>query len=353
MQLSKLGWTPAWQSAFDPIDRADLEPARVVEEQRGLFTVVTAAGPVAAGISGRLRHETQDRRERPAVGDFVAVFRTPDRATIHRVLPRRTAVVRKVAADGVATGQVVAANVDTVFVVTSLNRDFNPRRLERYLAVVWDSGADPVVLLTKSDLAAEPSAYAAEAEAVAPGVPVHVLSALHGQGVDGVRAYLDPGKTVALIGSSGVGKSTLLNALAGSVLQRVQEVRADDERGRHTTTARQLVRLPCGALVVDTPGLREVALWDAAGLGDAFADVEELARACRFRDCIHEREPGCAVRRAVREGRLHQERLASYKKLQRELAHLERKVDERAMLEEKRKWKRLTVQYRKRTRHKP
>jgi ribosome biogenesis GTPase len=234
---------------------------------------------------------------------------------------------------------VVAANLDTVFLVTSLNADFNLRRLERYLAAAWESGAEPAIVLTKADLCDDVERFVLEAESIAFGVPVHAVSAVTGRGLLELRGYLGPGRTAVLLGTSGVGKSTLVNALAGEELLATQEIREDDGRGRHTTSHRELVLLPGGGLILDTPGMRELGLWDAAaGVSDAFEDVEKLFADCRFADCAHESEPGCAVRRALADGTLDEVRWESYVKLQRELAHLDRKGDPRAMSAERKKW---------------
>jgi len=258
---------------------------------------------------------------------------------IHAILPRRSKFSRKVA--GIKTEeQVVAANVDTLFLVSGLDGDFNPRRIERYLTAAWDSGARPVVILNKLDRCADPDRCLLEAQAVAMGVPVHRVSALTGTGCEALREYLRPGETVSLLGSSGVGKSTLANALLGSERQRTRDVRDDDSRGRHTTTTRELLRLPGGAILIDTPGIRALEVTGAAdGLADAFAEIAEAAEGCRFRDCRHEGEPGCAVDAAVADGRLAPERLAAYRKLEREAAYATRAVDPLARAEERKKWK--------------
>ena len=339
-QLVQLGWTPEWESAFQSLQRPDLEPARVLEEQKKLYRVGTAAGERLAVMAGRLYHETVTADDRPAVGDWVALEVLEGRSRVRHILPRRTCIVRK-AVFRSSEPQVVASNVDTVLVVTSLNRDFSPRRLERFLALVWESGARPVVVLNKSDLCDRVAAMTEEAVAIAVGVDVHALSAKEGNGVDALAAYLGRGETVAFVGSSGVGKSTLLNRLAGADVQAVKEIRRDDDRGRHTTTNRNLIVLPNGALLLDTPGMREIALWaDGEGMEAAFSDIEALARQCRFRDCAHGREPGCAVVGAVRRGRLDADRYESYGKLKRELAHIETKQNQRAANDAKRRWKR-------------
>ena len=261
------------------------------------------------------------------------------RATIHAILPRRGRFSRKAAGDETRE-QVLAANVDTVFLVTGLDGDYNPRRIERYLVTAWDSGADPVVLLSKADLCEDVPARVAEIESVAPGVPVHAVSSLRREGLEAVRGYMHTGRTVALLGSSGAGKSTLINALLGEERLRTREVRESDSRGRHTTTRRELILLPGGGLVIDTPGMRELSLWQAdEGLPATFDDVAALAAGCAFKDCRHESEPRCAVRAAVAAGGLAAERLESWRKLEGERRYLEIKEDQRAQLEQKRKWR--------------
>jgi ribosome biogenesis GTPase len=341
LNLETLGWNPALEAAFEPHNRSDLIPGRVVVQHRGAWVVLSELGELWCDLATRLVRDAQ-AGEFPAVGDWVAVAARPgeSRATIHAVLPRRTKFSRK-AATGPSNRteeQVVAANVDTVFLVAGLGRDLNVRRLERYLATAWESGAQPVIVLTKSDLHSdEVSSAVAEVEAIAFGVPVHALSGVTGEGVEALEPYLAPGRTVALLGSSGVGKSTLVNRLAGREVLATAEVRADG-RGRHTTSHRELVLLPEGALLLDTPGMRELQLWDASqGLSGAFEDVEQFTSACRFSDCTHEGEPGCAVRAALADGSLDAERWESYRKLQRELHWLEVRQDARLSAEERKK----------------
>ena len=332
MHLESLGWDESYADAFHPFEQDGLAPARVAVEHRSEYVVYSPDGELRAELAGKLRHSG----DHPAVGDWVAVASRAEegRARIEAVLPRRTAFTRKVAWNETKP-QVVAANVDVVFLLMGLDGDFNVRRLERYLTLSQESGARPVVLLTKADLCEDVDARAWEVEAVAFGVPVHAVSAPQGDGVETVRGYVPAGRTAALLGSSGVGKSTLVNALVGEDVLATREIR-EDGRGRHTTTHRQLVPLPDGGLVLDTPGMRELQLWDAdSGLESAFQDVEQLAAQCRFADCAHRREPGCAVRAALANGTLDLERFESWRKLQRELERLARKQDARARSDER------------------
>ena len=330
MNLYDFGWDDGFAAALEPHDNCI--PARVAAQHRGEYDVLTERGEQRAHVAGRLRHEASSGADLPAVGDWVALRDE----TIHAVLPRRSAFQRKVAFH-TTEAQVLAANIDTVFVVTGLDEDFSARRLERYLTLAWESGATPAVVLTKADLCDDPLAMLLEAEQVAVGVPAHVVSNVTGEGLDELVTYLAPAKTVALLGSSGVGKSSLVNRLFDDEVQATKEL-AEDGTGRHTTTARQLFRLPGGAMLVDTPGLREVQLWDAdEGIQEAFSDVDELAADCRFNDCAHMREPGCAVQAAIDEGRLPRERLQSYRALQRELKRLAAKQDGRLRSEERKK----------------
>jgi ribosome biogenesis GTPase / thiamine phosphate phosphatase len=331
--LHDVGWDTSWEDAFEPYARQQLIPARVAVRHHGPCELLTERGPLGGLPSGRLTDE-----ELPAVGDWVAARPQPgeQKAVIEAVLPRRTAFTRKEAWRRTVE-QVVAANVDTVFLMSSLGPDLNARRLERYLVGAWESGAQPAIVLTKADLEPEHTEAVLEVEAIAFGVPVHVISAVSGEGLDTLRPYLGRGRTVALLGSSGVGKSTLVNRLAGRELLATREVRADG-RGRHATTHRELVLLPGGGLLLDTPGMRELQLWAGEeALDGTFEDVSELAVRCRFADCAHEREPGCAVHAALRDGSLSHGRWESYRKLQRELRALEVRRSKRLMSEERRR----------------
>jgi ribosome biogenesis GTPase / thiamine phosphate phosphatase len=326
--LAELGWNPELADNLEP----GLVPGRVAAVHRGAFDVWTADGPVRSRLPGRLMHDRLD----VAVGDWVGM----SDGLIRSVVPRRSAIVRN-AAGLTTTAQTLAANVDVAFVVSSLGPDLEPRRIERYLLTIWESGASPEIVLTKADRLDDPWPLVAEVEAVALGVPVHTVSAVTGQGCDALRARIHDAATAVLIGSSGVGKSTLVNRWLGEEVMTTHETREDDDEGRHTTTHRQLLVLPGGGMVIDSPGLRELQLWDvgAAALDATFADVEDLAADCRFGDCTHTHEPECAVLAAVESGELAGERLHSWRKLQRELRAIAIRHDVHLRKEEARKWK--------------
>lgn len=351
-QLESLGWDSTFAKRFQEIQTScpKAYPARVISEQRGQYRIQGEQGEAGAAIRGRLRQRTAEGHSLPAAGDWVVCLSERDskKALVLEVLPRKSKFSRQ-AAGRRSQEQVVAANVDTVLLMSSLNNDFNLRRLERYLVLAWESGARPAIVLSKSDLcsADELQGCLSEAEAVACGVPIHPISALHRKGLEALDAYLSAGQTVALLGSSGVGKSTLANCLAGQDLLPVREIRAGDDRGRHATTQRQLIQLPQGGMLLDTPGMRELQLWEGRqGLSETFEDIESLARLCRFRDCSHQTEPDCAVQEALGQGQLDEGRWGSYQKLQREIRHSETRRDQKAALAEKQRIKRLHRHYR-------
>lgn len=342
MRLVDFGWDAALAARFAPWrEKPGVQPGRVAIEFNYNYRIYVEGGEMDAVAAGRLKHRAGSRSELPAVGDWVAVRRRPgeDRGAIQAILPRRSKFSRR-AAGNVTDEQVVAANVDVVFLVMGLDPDFSLRRLERYMLLARESGAAPVILLTKPDLSPDLRAQVAAVAAVAGNLPVHVLSPKLNEGLDQVAAYLTAGRTGALLGSSGVGKSTIINRLVGEDVQKTQEVRATDSRGRHTTMHRELIVLPQGGLIIDTPGMRELQLWDVnEAVRETFDDIEALAMECHFTDCRHRDEPRCAVKAAVADGRLAPSRLESYHKLQDELAHLAAEQDERARLEEKRQSK--------------
>ena len=354
MRLEEYGWNGFFADAFAASAGPGFEPARVVFEDNVGYRVQAECGEVTARISGRLRHDSESREQLPAVGDWV-VIKISDRdrerfATIHSVLPRRSKFVRKVA--GARTEQqIVGANIDTVLLVTALNSDFTLRRIERYLLLAQESGAEPVVVLSKADLCDNVARVTADVVHTVHHVPVHSVSIYGDIGIDSIRPYLRAGETVALLGSSGVGKSTLINHLLGFDRQKTRDIRESDGRGRHATRHRELILLPQGGLVLDTPGMRELQLWEGAeGLRETFDDIEAIALTCRFSDCGHESEPGCAIREAVEAGILDRERFWSYVKLQKEIRSFEIRHDARARRTNQQKWKQLTKAARDRAR---
>lgn len=349
--IKDFGWSDSLQAAFAPHAAAGFSPARVIAHHRGLWRLITEAGECFGRLSGRFAAEAA-LGEHPVVGDWLAIDRADAEgdALIHALMPRKSAFARR-AAGGVGV-QVVASNVDVAFLVAALNNDLNPRRLERYLVAARDSGAEPVVVLTKVDLSADPDGERQAVVDIAAGAPVVTLSALTGESIDALDQWLRPGVTAALLGSSGAGKSTLLNALAGQELMSTGAVREDDDRGRHTTTHRELFRLPGGALLIDTPGMRELGLVaDDAALDESFADVLDLFPQCKFSNCTHASEPGCAVLAALEDKSLSAARWESYLKLQRELAFVVRKDDPAAEAANRLKWKAIHKTQRAKYKH--
>ena len=344
--LKDLGWDAGWSAVFAPFAADQLVPARVAIEFNYIYRVFAESGELQVQHSGKLRHEAETLS---AVGDWVAVRPSPgeETGTIEAILPRRSKFSRKVAGE-LTVEQIVAANIDTVFLVMGLDGDYNPRRLERYLLLAYESGASPVVILNKSDVADHLADDMDEIQALTVGIPVHAISAKEKSGVEVVNGYLGPGKTGALLGSSGVGKSTIVNALLGEEKFKTRDVREHDSRGRHTTRHRNLIVLPDHrGLLVDTPGMRELQLWTQEGSRETFEDVAELAAGCHFTDCRHRDEPRCAVKQAVEDGTLAADRLEGYLKLQDEMKSLDARKDVRAQIDAKRKIKSVSQSLKK------
>lgn len=347
--LDELGWDAEWARLFAPYAAEGLVPARVAIEFNYIYRLYAESGELQAQHAGRMRHQAEGRTQLSAVGDWVAALPTPGEAsaTIEAVLPRRSRFSRKVAGE-TTEEQIVAANIDTVFLVMGLDGDYNPRRLERYLLMAYESGAKPVVLLNKSDVAEHLAEDLEEIATIAVGIPVHAISARKRHGIDVIESYLGRGRTGTLLGSSGVGKSTIVNALLGEELLKTRDVRVSDSRGRHTTRHRQLILLPGRGLLIDTPGMRELQLWtQSEGSRETFEDVVNLASGCHFTNCQHREEPRCAVKQAIADGELPAERLVSYLKLQDEMHSLDVRKDARAQIDEKRKMKTVSQSLKK------
>ncbi|MCW3817032.1 ribosome small subunit-dependent GTPase A [Micromonospora sp. DR5-3] len=339
LDLTALGWDADW--AAHVRRRADRRPGRVARVDRGVCTVLRPEGPVRASLGGGvLAAAARDLTALPCAGDWVLLATWPDGpVTVEAVLPRRTALIRRTAGKD-ASGQVLAANLDAAAVVEPVHPEPDTARIERLLSLAHESGAEPLLVLTKADLAADPVAVARQLAAAAPGVPVLPVSAERGSGLDPLRRYVAPGRTLGLLGPSGAGKSSLVNALAGAEVMRTQAIRRVDGKGRHTTTWRALVPIPGGGAVLDTPGVRAVGLLDgSAGLDRAFADIAELAAGCRYADCAHEAEPACAVREALDSGELSVRRWESWRRLQREVAYESRRRQARVAAERRGSWR--------------
>ncbi|MEM7726171.1 MAG: ribosome small subunit-dependent GTPase A [Cyanobacteria bacterium P01_A01_bin.45] len=344
MNLEHLGWNNFFASSFQRFCEPGFTVARVAIEHRNKYILYSEFGELSGELTGKFRHHATLAEDFPVVGDWVVtrVRESEKSATIHRILPRKSKFSRQ-SISAITEEQIIAANIDTVFLVSGLDRDFNPRRIERYLILAWESGATPVILLNKVDLCENIEDCFSQVENIAIGVPIIVLSAVNLQGLHSLKTYLKPGKTVALLGSSGVGKSTITNQLKGEMVQAIQAVRQGDNRGRHTTTHRELILLPNSSLIIDTPGMREVQIWaNEKSLQSTFEDIEALAQECHFRNCKHQQEPGCAVQEALQLGQLDYSRFHNYQKLQKELDYLAQKQDQKVYIDTKKRWKKIT-----------
>ncbi|MDY6935804.1 MAG: ribosome small subunit-dependent GTPase A [Spirochaetota bacterium] len=344
MQLVDLGWSPFFDSHFEQYRKQGLSAMRIIRENRGKYVAYSEDGEYLCEISGKFRFDTDSKGGFPAVGDWVIVLPYPKegKAIIEAILPRKSAFIRKVAGR-ITEQQVVAANIDIVFIVCGLDLNFNLRRIERYLSLSWESGAMPVVLLNKADLYPNAEELKDEVESIALGIDVYTISASHGIGLDNLYNYIKIGTTAAFLGSSGVGKSTIINSLLGYERLKVNNVSREGSRGGHTTTFRELMLLPKGGMVIDTPGMRELQVWgEDEGMKQVFDDIEELAKSCRFRDCSHQSEPGCAVLKAISDDSLDEDRLNSFLKLKREYEYLNDRQTMKANAIEKHRWKKIS-----------
>jgi ribosome biogenesis GTPase len=341
--LTALGWSEFFEIPFQPYRDLGHFAGRVSLEERGAYRLYTELGELSASVRGKLRFDSQSAADFPAVGDWVSLAKRQrdGLAQIHAVLPRRSKFSRK-AAGSSAEEQIVAANVDTVFLVQGLDQDFNLRRLERYIVAAFESNAAPVVILSKADLCPDVEKRIVEAETVSSGSPVHAISSVSGEGLTQIGQYIRSGVTVAFLGSSGAGKSTLINRIIGEEIQKTAEVREHDGRGRHTTTHRELIVLKTGGLLIDTPGMRELQFWDASGsLGEAFSDIQSIAASCYFSNCSHQNEPGCAMREALEDGSLDKARYDSYAKMEKEMEYLDSRMDTNLHLKRKSREKKI------------
>ena len=340
--LEAYGWNDFFAGSFAPFAEQGCSAGRVTVQHKTQYELYTELGELRAETTGKMQYEARSKDDLPVVGDWVVIRRRDeDMATIFDILPRQSKFSRKAAGEKTEE-QIVAANIDIVFLVTGLDGDYNLRRMERYLVAAAESGAAPVIVLNKVDLCSDIAPVIQEVDSIALGVPIIVMSALNDQGLEELLSHIKAGTTGALLGSSGVGKSTIINHLLGQEILKTKEVRENDDRGRHTTTRRELILLPSGGLLMDTPGMRELQLWGGdEGIKDAFDDVTALAQQCRFRDCRHGPEPGCAVQQAIENGILATDRFEGYLKLQKEIAYLHRKEDKTAELLEKERWRKI------------
>ncbi len=357
MTLETFGWNDFFAKAFEPFQQEGFSAGRIAVQHKTQYIVYTEFGELRGELTGKIHYYADGPQDFPAVGDWVVLHARPQEqsATIHELLPRKARFSRKIAGRRVEQ-QIIAANIDVIFLISGLDHDYNLRRLERYLVLAAESGAKPVVVLNKADLCSDLDEKRNEVHTIAPGVPLLTTSAIDDKGLDGILSYLKPGITGALLGSSGVGKSTIVNHLTGQDLLRTQEVRAGDSRGRHTTTWRELILLPGGGLLIDTPGMRELQLCGGEeGMESIFGDIDALADQCRFRDCTHTTEPGCAVQSALSEGTLDEAHFRNFQKLRKEVAFFNRKFDESAQRKQKEYDKRIARQIKQiyKTRKKP
>ena len=340
MDLQELGWDRFFQDHFTEYERAGLNPARVISEHKHIYRVCAWQGQFDAALAGRIDYNARSKCDYPTVGDWVAVKIVPNESKmlIKAVLPRKSRFIRKSVGKNSIDQQLVAVNIETAFLVTSLDAEFNLRRLERYLVMTWDSGAKPVIVLNKSDICRDIQCYISQIRSIAPAVPVHPISATENEGIEPLFKYLGSGKTVSLLGSSGVGKSTIINRILGFERQPVAPVREQDRKGKHTTTYRELIVLPKGGAIIDNPGMRQLHLWGAGdGITQTFDDIEEIALECRFRDCRHFHEPDCAVIKALKEGKIREQRVNNFRKLKEEIKLLDIRQEQNIKAKERAK----------------